>query len=65
MAEHAANIGQEKNSCRCLKGNPETTKLLGRQWCKCEWNIKTDRKHDGKVLNGFTWLRSEISARIL
>ena len=47
MAGHVARIGAGRGVYRVLVGKPEVKRPLGRPRCRCEYNIKMDRKEVG------------------
>jgi hypothetical protein len=41
-AEQVTRMGEKRNACRVLVGNPEGRRQLGRPKCRCEGNTKMD-----------------------
>jgi hypothetical protein len=56
-AGHVARMGEKRNACRILVGNPERKRTLGRPRRKWEDNIRMDLREDGVVWTRLIWLR--------
>jgi hypothetical protein len=63
-AGHVARMGETRNACRILVGEPEGKRPLGRPRRRWVDNIKMDLG-DGMVGTGLNWLRIGTSGGLL
>jgi hypothetical protein len=64
-AGHVAQMGEKRNLCSILRGNPEGRRRLGRPRRGWVDNIKMDLGQDGMVWIGLIWLRIGTSGGLL
>jgi hypothetical protein len=63
---HAAHMGEMINAYKMLSGKAEGKKPLAKPRCRWDNNITMAlKKQGGKVWNGFIWLRTGTSGRLL